>query len=277
MNCSRSDLYDGFRWAVPTAFRNSLATCSFNEGAMLYDTPKAYSDEVWAIKNNLINYSIQVLKPANTGTELQNPDSESIFLSNWTKNITVCLYTHPITPTSERKQLQITNGQLFSLLWKGEKSVLDSSTLSIKPPKMTIKLVSDLTEREENSRVQKTIALEEVMRRVLIAGDDSQQQNPNVFIMPFDPVFDILIQKSSKLNIELANKFVFQVFDINVSEVELVRNTHFPTALLRCFIIDSDSSYEVQKVLQDILQSSKSASISSTNLARHGKFIPFAL
>jgi len=276
MNSSRFDLYDGFSWAVPTAFKNSLATCSFNEGAILYDTSKAYSDEIWGVKNNLIGYSVQVLKSGRMSSETQNSDPESIFQSNWTKTVTICLYTHPITPTSQRTQLQITNGQLFSLLWKGEQSILDTSNVTIEPPKMTTRLVSDLSDDDGNGRGRKTISLEKLMQKLFIARDETRQQNPNLFILPFDPIFDLLIQKYLKLNTELAKEFVFKTVDIKVSEVELVRDTHFPTALLRCFIIDSDSPEKVRKVLQEILQSksSKNTSNSSLNLSRHGKFVP---
>ncbi len=36
------NFFSNFTWAVPKAFSDAVASCRFEEGDMLYDTPKAY-------------------------------------------------------------------------------------------------------------------------------------------------------------------------------------------------------------------------------------------
>lgn len=39
---ANKDYFNCFAWALPMAFKEPLASCCFEQGDILYDTPKAY-------------------------------------------------------------------------------------------------------------------------------------------------------------------------------------------------------------------------------------------
>ena len=49
------EFIEQFAWALPKAFRDAVATCSFQEGDMLYSSRRAYDDGVnWGMSQNML-------------------------------------------------------------------------------------------------------------------------------------------------------------------------------------------------------------------------------
>jgi len=115
------DFFDGFKWAVPTAFADAVSLCRFEEGDILYDTKMAYG-ESWGESRNAIEYSVQVRHPARSSGGVADA-GKGLFDSNWRSEIYIDLYknlkktnTHPV---------QSTQGRLYTALWRGDAKILD--------------------------------------------------------------------------------------------------------------------------------------------------------
>ena len=86
------NFFSNFAWAVPLAFSDALATCLFEEGDVLYDTPKAYRDD-WSEAIKHISLSLQVRYPARA-TGVEKEDERSIIEKNWNSEVHFDLYDH---------------------------------------------------------------------------------------------------------------------------------------------------------------------------------------
>ena len=104
---------EGFSWAIPFAFIETVANCSFCQGDILYDTPKGYLQWDEAIKH--LKYSIQVISP-------QEKFLSSDFKTNWVKGVQLALYDWQ--NKGSKTYIDITQGRLFTLLWKGDLNIL---------------------------------------------------------------------------------------------------------------------------------------------------------
>lgn len=130
----------GFNWAVPSAFIDALASCRFEEGDTLYDTQEAYGPD-WGIATTKIKNSIQVRFPSRgpTGT---NENENAVFLSNWKSPVQVDLYEYP--KISLVRKYETTQGRLYSMLWRGDLSLLELSGPMVKPPEGAKSLLKKL-------------------------------------------------------------------------------------------------------------------------------------
>lgn len=113
------EFFSGFTWAVPHAFSDAVALCRFEEGDMLYDTPKAYEGD-WGDAIKYITHSLQVRYPARVTT---SEKSGGIFEKNWNSEVRIELYK------KQEKvgvgQIRTTQGRLYTALWKGDLTVLE--------------------------------------------------------------------------------------------------------------------------------------------------------
>ena len=71
------DYFTCFDWAVPKAFKEPLASCRFEQGDILYDTPKAY-EGTWADALQHLRFSIQIKSPARGTTSRLEKDADFI-------------------------------------------------------------------------------------------------------------------------------------------------------------------------------------------------------
>ena len=112
--------FSNFAWAVPLAFTDALATCRFEEGDVLYDTPKAYRDD-WSEAVKHISLSLQVRYPARA-TGVEKEEERSIIEKNWNSEIHFDLYDHQ---EKKKTAIQTTQGRLYTVLWKGDISLFN--------------------------------------------------------------------------------------------------------------------------------------------------------
>jgi len=116
------EFFGGFTWAVPIAFSDAVTACRFEEGDILYDSQKAYSGE-WGKAVKHIRHSLQVHSPSRGGTAAANV-SGSVFGKNWDAEVTFNL--RDVAGDEPVRLIQITQGKLFTALWRGDLSVFDS-------------------------------------------------------------------------------------------------------------------------------------------------------
>lgn len=118
------EFFSGFSWAVPVAFSDAVALCRFEEGDILYDTPKAY-DKEWGKASGHIEYAMQVRYPGRV-TGGARADESGVFASNWTSKVRVDLYKR--LQKLGVGQIETTQGRLYTALWKGDRTVLELCT-----------------------------------------------------------------------------------------------------------------------------------------------------
>ena len=122
------DYFDGFSWALPNAFADALALCRFEQGDMLYDTRRAYEGE-WASAVRHIKHRVEVTFPLRGGGARSSDSEDSAFEDNWNSKVVIRLVDHR---ESREREVTTTQGNLYSLLWRGDLAVLDGQSSS--PP-----------------------------------------------------------------------------------------------------------------------------------------------
>ena len=167
------DYFDGFSWALPTAFADALALCRFEQGDMLYDTKRAYEGE-WASALRYIRHRVEVTFPLRGGSVKSSESEDSAFEDNWNSKVVVRLIDHR---ASSEREVTTTQGNLYSLLWKGEIAVLDGKGLL--PPLGARHLLTKLT----------------LVLDSLRSGNAFKIIRGTVFLLPFDHTSKLLRSK----------------------------------------------------------------------------------
>lgn len=118
------EFFSNFSWAVPQAFSDAVALCRFEEGDVLYDTPRAY-DSSWSEALKHITYSLQVRYPTRA-TSSEKEEIGGVFEKNWNSEVRIELYK------KQEKvgigQIKTTQGRLYTAIWKGNLTVLENDT-----------------------------------------------------------------------------------------------------------------------------------------------------
>ena len=116
-------LFEKFSWAVPLAFADALNICRFEEGDLLYDSPKAYDGE-WAEGKKHVRHYVQIVNPprsSNRGTM----DSGQLFESNWLSELQLDLC---FLDGRKSERIETTQGRLYAAWWKGDLEILNPAT-----------------------------------------------------------------------------------------------------------------------------------------------------
>jgi len=142
------EFFTGFKWAVPVAFSDAVSLCRFEEGDLLYDTPRAYDDE-WGKANKHIEYSMQVRYPARVTGGTGASDS-GVFTSNWKSEVRVELYKH--LEKMGVGQIETTQGRLYTALWKGDVTILKRDTEEPQVPFTVQQVTRSLAESAETAK-----------------------------------------------------------------------------------------------------------------------------
>ena len=167
------DYFDGFSWALPSAFADALALCRFEQGDMLYDTKQAYEGE-WASALRHIRHRVEVTFPLRGGSVKSSESEDSAFEDNWNSKVVVRLIDHQ---ASSEREVTTTQGNLYSLLWKGDVAVLDGQSLP--PPLGARHLLAKLN----------------LVLDSLRSGSARKFSSGTVFLLPFDHTSKLLRSK----------------------------------------------------------------------------------
>ena len=123
MTTEAYNFFPGFEWAIPSAFADALGACQFSRGDTLYSSPVAYrewNEEFYESAKGL--RAIKVLSPEAKPA----PPSPGLFQSNWNSVAEVEVFMPGGQNGAEI--LSTTQGRIYSLLWRGDSSVLDLAT-----------------------------------------------------------------------------------------------------------------------------------------------------
>ncbi|MDO6461581.1 hypothetical protein Q4485_12805 [Granulosicoccaceae sp. 1_MG-2023] len=108
------DYFINFRWAVPHVFADALAECRFEEGDIFYESRDGYSQT--GTKHPDCHF-IQILKNLD-----KNADSDGAFRAGWNSLYEIVIYN----PGGVRaEKITSTGGRLYTVLWKGDLTVLN--------------------------------------------------------------------------------------------------------------------------------------------------------
>lgn len=118
------EFFSNFSWAVPQAFSDAVGFCRFEEGDVLYDTPRAYEGN-WGEAVKHITFSLQVKYPARA-TSGGKENAGGVFEKSWSSTVQLELYKNQEKVGAG--QIATTQGRLYTALWKGDLSVLDTGT-----------------------------------------------------------------------------------------------------------------------------------------------------
>ena len=74
--------FEGFAWALPTAFKDALGACRFGQADSLYDDRRAYLP-LWSDALPHVTWCIKVQHPAMAPGTKSSQDEPSAFSDNW--------------------------------------------------------------------------------------------------------------------------------------------------------------------------------------------------
>ena len=268
------EFFEGFTWAVPKAFRDALASCSFAEGDVLYDTRAAYAD-FW--DEGKVAYAIRIHSPARKRQASESVDSASIFEANWSSPVKLEFFKGA-APFSSERFLFTSQGRLFTLLRYGDLSVLDMASPHPPMPLLLGKLRPYLD----------TPGVHESVRKMACA----RAEKPNLALFPFDSTSELSAEKYRRVQRAL-KEFDSHGLDIPLANLPGLEglNIH-PTLSLKGALVDSGASEKVRDALKaalwprrdsrnatksfcDVMQRPRSGTPSYSRLANHLAFLPY--
>lgn len=250
-HAGKINFLEGFAWAVPYAFVDALAACQFEEGDTFYNTESAYTPQKTSA--NLIDYCIQVTFPARKRGA--GKTGGSIFKKGWSSTVEFELIDYK--KGERKKTLSSTQGKLFSLLWKGNLTIIDSNA----PPPPVPLVLSDVKKRVKE------------LRAVI---DKVRGENP-AFVIAHDETNAITRQKKETILNVLIETFGFEnVKPHTTLALETMWNDKeeiLPTIRFQSFIISSKNIEKIELALQNALYNpseQKKFDRDSFRLSSHG-------
>lgn len=225
--------FQEFKWAVPHAFNSAIASCRFEQGDILYDTPLAYSGS-WGEAVQHINYSLQVKFPPRSSSADTSNNDGSVFSANWSARVIFEFQDHK---TKTSKLVETTQGNLYTLLWKG--NVDNYLTEQKCAPKQAIELLDKL-ELASAFFEQK-------------AAEDHNIKG--FFLLPFCSASDPLVEKFKRLDNEFLENLQFIKSQIKLTDIPVFPYADFvPTAKITAFLfIQNTNSEEITEVIKKAL------------------------
>ncbi|MBT3881302.1 MAG: hypothetical protein HON76_07700 [Candidatus Scalindua sp.] len=268
------EVYDGFNWAVPKAFKDAIASCTFEEGDTLYSTKMAYG--TWDEVVDKVDHAIQVHSPARNSSKNTSEDNASVFKANWNTTVKV-EFVIGSKPNNKDKFIYTTQGRLFTLLQTGNIEVLNKDN---EIPKIPL-FVAELKKHINND------AIELIKKNV-----DEDFDKPNLVIMAYDATNDALVDKFKSIFYSL-HEFKPKVIDLSLSKFASLEKYHFhPTLSIKSIVIDSNSPEKIRDIIKkvlwpkrdsknatksfcNIIDRTRSVSSNSFKLRNHTLFIPY--
>jgi hypothetical protein len=248
--------FAGFKWAIPSAFADALGACQFSRGDMLYSSSVAYREwnkEFYEMARGL--YAIKILSPEAKPA----PPSPSLFGSNWNTQAEAEIYN--IGEQEGAKRFITTQGRIYSLLWRGDRSILDAATSAPLVPHQAGYLLK---------------ALEDIKSSIsqLIMGKVSDARY--FFALPHDLCSQLLEGKYQKLFYGLQRTHNISVMDVSVEALPVPEASRIaPTVSLKIFAFRHDDENAIRESLKELLYIQavdKKSNTDKFRLNAHGLF-----
>jgi len=245
-----------FAWAVPIAFSDAVGACQFSRGDTLYSSPIAYcewNEEFYKLAKGL--RAIKILSPEAKPA----PPSPGLFLSNWNSQVEVEVFM----PDGQEgvKRLSTAQGRMYSMLWQGDSSVLDTTTSMPLVPHQAGYLLGNLNH------------VKSVLRQLIL---DQYPDARYVFALPHDVCSQLLDGKYRKLAYGLkrtchALEANIAVSALPIPEVERLA----PTVSLKTFAFMEKDEKLIKESLKELLYVRATSTKSKKDMFRlnaHGFF-----
>ena len=113
--------FDGFAWAVPTAFASALAALRFEQGDVVFRDSAAYGPLAGAIASDCL--AIQVLHPPRSARSVPVDAEGGRRLASWQSEVRIELIE---LAAGTREARTVSQGKLLMTLWRGDESWLDA-------------------------------------------------------------------------------------------------------------------------------------------------------
>lgn len=251
------EMFPEFAWGIPKSFSVPLGDCRFEQGDRLYNSVKGY-EGTWNDALQHLDYSIEVLSPRRgEGIQKTDKDSASVFCGNWSTPVRIAITHHKENRTEE---LRTTQGRLYSLLWRGELSIV-SPTLP--DPTMPLKTITFLNEIERELAHFRAC----VSRKFPCA----------FFLTPFDETNSIFVGKANAIRDALSQEFIFELHKERPYVVYGSELTEFaPTLYLACYVINSTDTAALDAAFKKALHTpakNKVTDRENWNLRNHGRLV----
>jgi len=113
--------FDGFAWAVPTAFAGALSGFRFEQGDVLHSAREAYSDALGGDSGGAAAFALQVLAPPRSSRGASDGEGDRR-RSSFESDVSLSLVD---LRSGSRRALETTQGRLLMTLWRGELSWIE--------------------------------------------------------------------------------------------------------------------------------------------------------
>jgi len=242
------DFFPGFAWAVPRVFADPLSACRFVLGDTLYSRPEAYS-EAWE-KAGRRGQAVQVLEPSKGIGATSAGVENSALQEAWQQEV---LFERHDLAAGKMRQVRTTQGRLYTLLWKGDDTVLDP----------------------EQSAPPVPLNAGTFKKHLEVAAARLPNTDTVRFLMATDTAADLQREKLQKVRIALEEGFGVQPELIPAAELDLDAE-FLPTVMLVLFDLGGADSEAVTEALQNVLYKPSAGRTTTGNrfrLASHGLLV----
>lgn len=232
----QGEYFDGFAWALPSAFAEPLGACRFEQGDALYDTNHAY-EGTWGEAVPRVSYMIQVKHPPRGAVTKARKEEESAFSDNWRQRVVFDLTDYEKKETVE---FTTTQGRLYSLLWTGNLGCVDERACDPPVPTLAMGILGDLPKAVHHFRGS-------------VVPDTKRG---SMFLMPHDRARELLTTKFRKVKDALSASFTTRLAFARArpGEAGLRSQSGFaPTVEIVCFFVADESPAVVEKILKNVL------------------------
>ncbi|NTW64972.1 MAG: hypothetical protein HGB21_01475 [Nitrospirae bacterium] len=279
MNKDEYGYFDGFKWAMPKAFKEALAACRFEQGDTLYDTRKAY-DGSWKDASSKLQYSIQVELPvrglktrfksldvvpidgvgtSQTIDDIGKRNEDLIFADNWKSNVVLKLSTHP---NLSYETIKTTQGHLYMMLWKGNIAYLEQSAWKISMPRLAGDARKEIPTTEQ----------------VLIGKYASNKRQAQLFVMPIDETRDVLWTKYQRVKETIDKHYDCRQLILMPEEINLPHAAEYvPTLRFAVFVFENVGINTFFNHLKEVLYTpskNRKTDVDRFKLEMHGYLFP---
>lgn len=245
MTQTENEKYSGLRWYLPSYFKNSLASCRFEQGTIIYkDKPIGKN---WGEQIEHFDFLIQIQFPPSTMSK--GGGDESIIAANWNSEVIFDMF-YP--KTKKNITIKTTQGRLFTFLWKDNIEIFDSKEELLAP-------LFKIT----NSNINEKFLSQQISEDSIGFG----------FI--FNPISDILLSKLNSIILNAKDVFELNELTFSIEDACIKLDTTNTSGIypLLCVKLLVFKTKDINKVSDLIKNSVYKGSMGQFSIKTHGVLI----
>ena len=252
-----SDLnfFEGFAWPVPRAFTSAVTAFRFESGDVLYSDASSYLKRPRKPKKGL--RAIQVLERLANSAGSSSASEGEPRRANWESRIRVSVLD---LASGKSTEVELTQGELFVLLWRGDEAVLLAGSGEV--PAMP------RTARELGQ------SLEAARDAILLRSKPARKsRRGSRFLFVVDESSDASRAKALTIEEGLRTLGATERLDLTPAEVGVSNAAEYhPAVRIRCLTIEEKDPAAVGEILRSRLYGGGGAADAGDrfSVARHG-------